>query len=254
MPEPGNPEIKLNHYTAAILDMDGVITQSAKPHFHAWKQMFDDYLHERAERQNEYFKPFTQDDYYNYVDGKPRYQGAKSFLESRGISLEQGSPDDPPGTETVCGLGNRKNDYFLNYLRENGVKPYESTIDFIKEFKSENKFIAAISSSRNAKAVLKAARVIDFFDEIVDGVDTREQNLRGKPDPDIFIEAAKRLGVKPKNTIIIEDAIAGVQAGRAGKFGLVIGVNRSGQNIDLEKKGADIVVNDLSELRGIDHE
>lgn len=250
MSDKRNPEIDLNHYKAAILDMDGVITRTMRPHFHAWKRMFDDYLRGRDKN----FKAFTEHDYYNYVDGKPRYQGARSFLESRGINLDPGRPDDPPGKETVCGLGNRKNDYFLDYLKENGADSYESTVKFIKEFKSAGKSVAAISSSRNARAVLGAAGVLDLFDEIVDGVDTREQNLKGKPEPDIFLEAARRLNVEPENAIAVEDALAGVQAGKAGGFGLVIGINRSGGHAELKEYGADLVVNDLSEIRRTEHE
>jgi trehalose 6-phosphate phosphatase len=244
-----NIRIELDKYEAAILDMDGVITRSARTHMAAWKHMFDDYLHKRADRSDVKFEPFSDEDYYLYVDGKPRYEGAQSFLESRKIALPYGSPDDPPGKETICGLGNRKNQYFLEYLKKNGVESYPSTIDFVKELKTRNKRVAAISSSRNAKEVLETAGVSDLFHVVVDGIDADEYQLKGKPEPDIFLEAAKRLNVNPKKAIVVEDAISGIEAGRAGGFGLVIGINRSGQNTELKNRGADIVVVDLSELK-----
>lgn len=240
--------IETDKYKAVILDMDGVITKSAQAHFGAWKQMFDDYLRERAARRNEEFIPFTEQDYYRYVDGKPRYDGTKSFLESRDISLPRGRPDDPPGKETVCGLGNRKNRYFLAYLKKNGVESYQSSEDFIKSIKSRNTAVALISSSRNARAVLESAGVKKLFNVIVDGMDAEKHDLNGKPAPDIFLEAAKRLGVNPGESIVVEDAISGVEAGKAGGFGLVIGIDRSGKNKELKKRGADIVVKDLSQI------
>lgn len=241
--------IDLDKYEAAILDMDGVITRSARAHAAAWKRMFDDYLRERAGRQGDRYIPFNDEDYYRYVDGKPRYEGARSFLESRGISLPYGSPDDHPGKETICGLGNRKNRYFLEYLKENGVESYQSTTDFVQDLKARKKRVAVISSSRNAKEVLEAAGVRDLFHVVVDGVDAAERQLKGKPEPDIFLEAARLLDVSPERTIIIEDALSGVSAGKDGGFALVIGINRSGQNTELKSHGADIVIGDLSEIR-----
>lgn len=235
-------------YRAAILDMDGVITRSARTHLGAWKRLFDDYLRERTERTGEEFRPFTEEDYYRCVDGKPRYEGAESFLQSRGIHLPLGEPDDAPEKETVSGLGNRKNRYFVSHLHEHGVESYGSTIDFIRWFKGRGGLVAAISSSRNARAVLDAAGVTDMFDAIVDGVDSEQLDLRGKPQPDIFLEAARQLGVDPAESVVIEDAIAGVQAGRAGGFGLVVGVDRQGNNTGLKEAGADIVVGDVSKL------
>lgn len=244
-----NPRIELGKYDAAILDMDGVITRSAQAHMASWERMFDKYLREKAGDRQSKFTPFTEKDYYMYVDGKPRYEGAQSFLESRGISIPLGNPNDLPGKETVCGLGNLKNRYFLEYLKENGAESYQSTIEFVNELKAKDRRVAVISSSRNAKAVLKAAGVSDLFHVVVDGVDAARRHLKGKPEPDIFLEAAKQLKVSPDKAIIVEDAISGVEAGRAGGFGLVIGINRSGQNTELKSRGADIVVADLSEIR-----
>jgi len=237
-----------NRYRAAILDMDGVITRSARTHLGAWTRLFDDYLKERSARSGEEFRPFTEEDYYRYVDGKPRYEGAESFLQSRGINLPFGEIADPPLKETVSGLGNRKNQYFLSHLKEHGVESYESTKEFIQWFKARGGLVAAISSSRNARAVLDAAGVTDIFDAIVDGVDSARLGLRGKPQPDIFLEAARQLGVEPAHAVVFEDAIAGVEAGRAGAFGLVVGVDRQGNNAGLKEGGADIVVRDVSDL------
>ncbi|MFW6056544.1 MAG: HAD family hydrolase [Chloroflexota bacterium] len=248
MEDSGKRSIDPARYRAAILDMDGVITRSARTHLGAWKQLFDDYLRERCERTGEEFHPFTEEDYYRYVDGKPRYEGAESFLQSRGINLPFGGIEDPPEQETVSGLGNRKNRYFLSHLKEHGVDAYESTKGFILRFKRTGGLVAAISSSRNARAVLDAAGVTDLFDAIVDGVDSARLSLKGKPYPDIFLEATRQLGVRPAESVVVEDAIAGVEAGKAGGFGLVIGVDRQGNNVGLKEGGADIVVRDLSDL------
>jgi trehalose 6-phosphate phosphatase len=243
-------KIDLKKFDAVIFDMDGVITQSARVHAESWKRMFDEYLQQRAKLQGKKFVPFDREkDYYQYIDGKPRYDGTRSFLESRGVSLPYGSPEDSPDKETICGLGNRKNQYFLKYLKEHGTESYPSTMDFIRKMQARNKRVAVISSSRNAKEVLEAAGVLTLFHVIVDGIDSAKQNLKGKPKPDIFLEAAKRLDVNPKRTIVIEDAISGVKAGKAGGFGLVIGIDRSGQNPELKSSGADVVVSDLSEIR-----
>jgi trehalose 6-phosphate phosphatase len=243
-----NIRIDLDKYEAAILDMDGVITKSARAHAASWKRMFDEYLRERAGRSGEKFRPFSDEDYYRYVDGKPRYEGAESFLVSREISLPFGKPDDPPGKETVCGLGNRKNRYYLEHLKKYGVESYQSTIDFVKELKARNKRIAVISASRNAKAVLEAAGARDLFHVVVDGVEAARHDLKGKPEPDIFLEAARRLEVEPERAMVIEDAQSGVEAGRAGGFALVVGIDRSGQNRELKSHGADMVLRDLSEI------
>jgi trehalose 6-phosphate phosphatase len=245
---PGSTGINIDRYEAAILDMDGVITRSAGAHMAAWRRMFNEYLKTRAGRRGEQYLPFTDADYYRYVDGKPRYEGARSFLESRGIILPTCSPEDPPDRETICGLGNLKNRYFLEHLKNNGVESYPSTLAFVRDLNAGNKSVAAISSSRNAKAVLVAAGVRDLFPVVVDGVDAAARHLKGKPEPDIFLEAARQLSVSPGRTIVVEDALAGVAAGKAGGFALVIGINRTGNNTELGDHGADIVVGDLSEI------
>ena len=242
-------EIDLSEIAAVIFDMDGVLTDTAGVHAEAWKQLFDEYLKERAERHDE-VRPFDiNSDYLLYVDGKPRYDGVRSFLESRGISLPQGSPDDSPDMETVCGLGNRKNRYFVERLKREGAKPYESSIIFIGKLTARGLRTAVISASRNAEEVLEAAGIRGLFDVKVDGVDSDELHLKGKPAPAIFLEAARRLGVKPGEAVIVEDSLAGVEAGRRGRFRLVIGVDRAGQGEELKRRGADIVVRDLSELK-----
>ena len=234
---------------AVVFDMDGVITDTATIHAAAWKQMFDEYLRKRAERQGEQFQPFDADlDYRRHVDGKPRYDGVKAFLESRGISLPYGNPEDKSDKETICGLGNRKNRYFLQRLKKQGVNLYGSSITFVKQLRSSGIRTAIISASRNAEAMLDAAGIQDLFSVKVDGVDSVKLQLKGKPDPAIFLEAAKRLKVKPEKTAIVEDSLAGVEAGHRGKFKLVIGLDRANQGKDLKKRGADIVVQDLSRI------
>jgi trehalose 6-phosphate phosphatase len=235
---------------AAIFDMDGVITRTARLHAAAWKEMFDDYLKRRAEANGEEFQPFDEHgEYRRYVDGKPRYDGVRSFLESRGISLPEGNRRDPPDRETVCGLGNRKNGIFRRLLDERGVETYDSSIAFIRKLKSRGLRVAVISASKNAEQVLRAAGVLELFDVKVDGVDAQKLNLAGKPAPDIFVEAADRLEVKPERAAVVEDAQAGVEAGHRGGFGFVVGVDRDGQAEALKQKGADLVVEDLAEVR-----
>jgi alpha,alpha-trehalase len=243
------PHVSLKEMDAVIFDMDGVLTETAYIHAAAWKQMFDGYLRQHAESSGKQFQPFDVEyDYRQYVDGKPRYDGVKSFLESRGILLPYGSPKDKPDQETICGLGNRKNQYFLERLKNEDVKPYESSIAVIKQLKKNGIRTAVISASRNAEAVLEAAGIRGLFDVKVDGIDSAEIQLKGKPDPAILLEAAKRLGTKPEKTAIVEDSLAGVEAGRRGKFKVVIGVDRGNQSEELKKRGADIVVKDLSQL------
>ena len=234
-------------FKAAVLDMDGVITQTARLHAKAWKQMFDAFL-EKQEGKD--FRPLSiKEDYTTYIDGKPRFDGVRSFLKSRNIELPEGSRDDAPSEETVYGLGMRKNEIFLKLLREEGVEVYQDTIKVVKEWREQQIKTAVISSSRNCKHVLESAGLLDLFDVRVDGETSEEKQLKGKPAPDIFLEATKLLGTEPGDTIIIEDAIAGVQAGKKGRFKLVVGVARHGEEEVLKKHGADIVVNKLTEIK-----
>jgi beta-phosphoglucomutase family hydrolase len=232
-----------------LFDLDGVLTQTAKVHGAAWKQMFDEYLRQRAEREGEQFVPFDpRDDYDKYVDGKPRYDGVRSFLESRGIELPEGSPHDPSTAETVCGLGNRKNELVLKLIEEQGVEPYEGSVRYVEAAVDAGLRRAVVSSSANCRAVLESAGMLDQFEEIVDGNTLAERALKGKPAPDTFLAAAEALGVPAAEAAVFEDALSGVEAGRAGSFGLVIGVDRVGQADALREHGADVVVDDLAEL------
>lgn len=235
--------------TACLFDLDGVLTQTAKVHASAWKEMFDGFLRERAERTGEPFRAFDRPtDYDEYVDGKPRLDGVRSFLESRGIVLPMGSPADPPEAETVHALGTRKNELVLQLVREQGVEPYEGSVRFVEAARSQGLRRAVVSSSTNCRDALVAAGIDSLFEARVDGVVAERENLPGKPAPDTFLAAAKLLGVQPSEAAVFEDALAGVQAGRAGKFGWVVGVDRSGQADELRRRGADVVVNDLAEL------
>jgi beta-phosphoglucomutase family hydrolase len=237
--------------TACLFDLDGVLTQTAKVHAAAWKQMFDAYLRDCASKHDEEFIPFDAErDYDEYVDGKPRYDGVRSFLGSRGITLPQGSPADPPGAETIDGLGNRKNEIVLGLIREGGVQPYEGSVRYVRAAKEAGLRRAVVSSSTNCRDVLVAAGILDLFEVIVDGQVAEREKLRGKPAPDTFLAGARALGVEPRAGSVFEDALAGVAAGRAGNFGIVIGVDRVGQADQLRAHGADIVVRDLAELLG----
>ena len=233
-----------------LLDLDGVMTETAQIHAEAWKTMFDVYLRERAARNGGALEPFDANhDYSKFVDGKPRYDGVASFLQSRGIDLPLGEESDPPEKETVCGLGTRKNRLFLDAIRQRGVKVYRTSIEFIKRARLHGFKIAVVTASRNGREVLEAAGLGNLFDAEVDGIVAHELKLAGKPAPDTFVEAARRLEVSPDKAAVIEDAAAGVKAGKAGGFGLVIGISRNGQPELLRENGADIVVSDLSELR-----
>ena len=242
-------EIRMDRLEAVIFDLDGVITDTASVHAAAWKRMFDRFLADRADREGEDQQPFSTDDYYLYVDGKPRYDGVESFLASRGISIPRGEPGDPPAAETACGLGNRKDELFLSQLREEGVASFPSSIALLRRLRASGFRTAIISASRNCADVLEAAGVAELFDAKVDGVDADELGLNGKPDPAVFLEAARRLGVEPARAAVVEDALAGVEAGRRGRFGLVIGVDRGGHAEELRERGADILVGDLAEVR-----
>ena len=235
--------ITRNKYDAVLLDLDGVITDTASLHAACWKQMFDEYLQKRATQRGEAFRPFDLAmDYRLYVDGKPRFDGVRDFLTSRGIQLPEGSPDDPPQAETVGGLGNRKNDLVNKVIREGGVEPYEGSVKLIHQLRHQGFKIAVVTSSQNCEAVLKAARLDACFEVRVDGNAIRAQHLAGKPAPDTFLTAAQRLGVAPTRAVVVEDAISGVQAGRNGNFGLVIGVARKGNAEELWHHGAHLVV------------
>ncbi len=244
-------KIKINFKTldGVIFDMDGVVTNTAITHARAWKRLFDEYLQKHADEHNESFNPFDIDsDYRRYVDGKPRYDGVKSFLQSRGISLPYGHPTDNIDQNTISGLGNRKNKYFLEQLKKDGVKTYDSSVAFIQVLREARIGTAIISASRNCEDVLKMAGIRNLFDVKVDGVDTDELGLKGKPEPDIFLEAARQLQIDPSRAAIVEDSLAGVKAGHRGKFKLVIAVDRTGHGDDLKEQGADVVVRDLAEL------
>jgi beta-phosphoglucomutase family hydrolase len=232
-----------------LFDLDGVLTETAKVHDAAWKEMFDDYLRARSRKTGEPFVPFDPvADYDDYVDGKPRADGTRSFLESRGIHLPEGSDDDPPTADTVHGLGNRKNEIVLRKIREDGVKAYPGSVAYLRAVKEAGLPRAVVSSSANCKDVLIAAGIEDMFDARVDGVVAEQQHLRGKPAPDTYLAGAKALGLEPAAAAVYEDALAGVAAGRAGGFGFVVGVDRVGQAEALKQHGADVVVKDLSEL------
>lgn len=235
-------------FEAVIFDLDGVITRTALVHSHAWKKMFDEYLHQRETEHGEVFREFTQkEDYLPYVDGKPRYEGVKSFLESRGIEIPFGDPSDAVELETVCGLGNRKNITFNEVLKRDGVSVYESTVQMIHDLKKAGVKVGVASSSKNCEAVLEAAGLMPLIETRVDGVVSAEMGLKGKPEPDIFTTAAANLGVKPHNAVVVEDATSGVAAGRAGNFGLVLGIAREENKQELLINGADFVVDDLAE-------
>jgi beta-phosphoglucomutase family hydrolase len=235
--------------TACLFDLDGVLTQTAKLHAEAWKTMFDDYLRRRSERNGVEFLPFDQlEDYDTYVDGKPRLDGVRSFLASRGIELPEGSSDDPPGSETVAGLGNRKNELVLRLMHEGGIDVYEGSIRYVEAVRDAGLRRAVVSSSRNCAEVLQAAGIAGLFELWVDGNVAARERLKGKPAPDTFLAGARALGVPVEDAAVFEDALAGVEAGRAGSFGYVVGVDRVGQAAALRERGADVVVQDLAEL------
>jgi beta-phosphoglucomutase family hydrolase len=230
---------------ACLFDMDGVLTETATVHARAWKSMFDDYLRRRDGND---FKPFTQDDYDEYVDGKPRYDGVESFLASRGIELPQGSPSDSPSAETIDGLGNRKNDLVLEIIHNEGVTPFPGSVRYVKAVREAGLGTACVSSSANAGEVLDAAGIRDLFEKLVDGHVVEDEGLNGKPAPDTYLRAAEELGASAAQAAVFEDALSGVEAGRAGRFGFVVGVDRGGQSDALEQHGATVVVEDLAEL------
>lgn len=237
-----------NHFKCAVFDLDGVITQSASIHSEAWKTMFDEYLKVWSAEKGVAFVEFTNEDYLEHVDGKPRYQGCKAFFDSRGIELPFGDPSDGPAVISICGLGNKKNALYQSILGEKGAEVFPSSVAFVKELKRRGIRIGVASSSANTKMVLEKAKLTDMFETRVCGIVSAELGLKGKPNPDIFVTAAKNLGCEPAETVMFEDAIAGVQAGKAGKFGLVLGIAREISPEQLKANGADLVVKDLAEI------
>jgi beta-phosphoglucomutase family hydrolase len=235
--------------TACLFDLDGVLTNTAAIHARAWKQMFDEFLLEWSAKTGTPFHEFDRPtDYDEYVDGKPRLDGVESFLASRGIELPTGSPSDPPEADTIHGLGRRKNDLVLRIMHDQGIEAFEGSVRFVHWVRDQGLRRAVVSSSTNARDALRAAGIADLFEVVVDGVVAERDHLRGKPAPDTFLAGAQAVGAEPAHSAVFEDALAGVEAGRAGSFGWVVGVNRSGQADALRAHGADIVVNDLDEL------
>ncbi|MGW1071905.1 HAD family hydrolase [Streptomyces sp. NPDC002537] len=233
---------------ACLFDLDGVLTRTATVHAAAWKEMFDAFL---RLRDGPDYRPFDAvADYDEYVDGMPRADGVRSFLASRGITLPEGGPDDPPERDTVQGLGTRKNAIVLQKIKEMGVEAYEGSVRYVHAVRSAGLRRAVVSSSANCHDVLVAAGIDDLFEVRVDGVVAAERGLPGKPHPDTFLAAARDLGVEPAQAAVFEDALAGMEAGRAGAFGLVVGVDRVGQAAALRSHGADVVVEDLGQLLG----
>jgi beta-phosphoglucomutase family hydrolase len=234
-----------DNVTACLFDLDGVLTGTAELHRAAWKETFDALL--RA-RDGTGFAPFTESDYNNYVDGRPRFDGVREFLAARDISLPEGSPDDPPSAETVGGVGNRKNVRVQQIIAERGVNPYPGSVRYLEAAKQAGIRIAVVTSSANGKAVLDAGDLTKFVEARIDGVVITERKLKGKPAPDSFLAGAEALGVAKEHAAVFEDALSGVQAGKTGGFGYVVGVDRVGQAEALRTHGADIVVTDLAEL------
>ncbi len=232
-----------------LFDLDGVLTQTAKVHAAAWQEMFDDFLRQRAESSGQPFVPFDPvADYDKYVDGKPREDGTRSFLQARGINLPEGSDSDPPGTPTIAGLSSQKNQIVLRRIEAGGVQVYPGSVRYLRAVGEAGLLRAVVTSSANSASVLAAAGLSDQFDVIVDGVVARQEGLAGKPAPDSYLAAARKLGLSPGEGVVYEDALAGVAAGRAGRFGFVVGVDRVGQADGLREAGATIVVRDLAEL------
>lgn len=248
--KPNNPFTR-DKFDAVLFDLDGVLTDTANVHARCWKKIFDEYLDQHATKNHQAFRPFEiESEYRVYVDGKARYDGVRDFLRSREIQIPEGSPKDLPTEETVCGLGNRKDVLVNEIIKAGGVKPYEGSVALVNYLRAEGMRTAVVSSSHHCREVLQAAQIEELFEVRVDGKIIDDLNLAGKPAPDAFLLAAKQLGVAPSNAVVVEDAISGVQAGRSGGFGLVIGVARHGDSEELKKHGADLVVCDLGELLG----
>jgi beta-phosphoglucomutase family hydrolase len=239
----------MKHYDGVIFDLDGVVTKTAMAHALSWKEMFDEYLRMREQRDGEPFKEFTFDyDYRVFVDGRPRYKGVESFLESRGIKIPLGKQEDPVGQETIYGLGHEKDARFKMILEEKGVEVYESTVALIKDLRVNRVRVAVASSSKNCQPILKKTGLEELFEARIDGVVSAELGLKGKPEGDIFVTAAKHIHCHPDRCVVVEDAVAGVQAGKKGAFALVVGVARQENDCDLKEAGADIVVKNFYDV------
>jgi beta-phosphoglucomutase family hydrolase len=235
--------VNWDDFDSALFDLDGVLTPTADVHMRAWEHMFSAFLADRGIEE-----PYNQSDYFDYIDGLPRYDGVRSFLASRDLTLPDGDPDDEAGAQTVCGLGNRKNEVFSTVLRDDGVTPYPGSVMLLDHLAQRGLKVAVVSSSRNASAVLTAAGLQDRFTVVVDGTVASAEGLEGKPSPETFVYAAEQLDTPVSRTVVIEDALSGVEAGRRGGFGLVVGVDRGVGSDRLTKAGADLVVADLDEL------
>jgi beta-phosphoglucomutase family hydrolase len=249
MADGSDPTTDIGQYEALLFDLDGVITRTATLHAAAWKDLFDDFLAGRARARDEPFVPFdTASDYLLYVDGRRRYDGVETFLRSRGIDLPRGEPADPPGAETICGLGNRKNEYFTQRLAQLGVEVFDDTVELIGAARRHGRKVAVVSASENCQAILARAGLLDLFETRVTGIEAAALHLPGKPAPDTYLKAAELLDTPPASAVVFEDAISGIQAGRAGGFGLVVGVDRRGEADNLRAHGADVVSADLREF------
>ncbi|MFW6224369.1 MAG: beta-phosphoglucomutase family hydrolase, partial [Bacteroidota bacterium] len=241
--------MSIENFKGAIFDLDGVITQTAATHFKAWKTTFDEYLKEREKVNPEHrFEEFTKNDYLVYVDGKPRYKGVMAFLDSRGIELPYGDETDKPDKNTITGIGNRKNQEFRKLVDEEGVKIYDSSVDFVNQLIEKGIRVSVASSSINCRFILEKTGLLEKFETVVGGIKAKEKQLKGKPEPDIFITAAEEMGLNPNECIMVEDAISGVKAGEKGNFSCIIAVSREDNRFDLRRYGGDFIVNDLSEL------
>jgi beta-phosphoglucomutase family hydrolase len=248
-PDRLHPVVDIHTYRAWLFDLDGVLTKTAEVHAAAWQQAFDEFLDKEATRTGRTFAPFDPaGDYERYVDGEPREDGVRNFLAARDIELPEGNDDDPADARTVKGLGNRKNDLVLRVLETKGVAVYDGAVALVKALRARGTPIAVVSASENTQAVLAAAGIADLFDARIDGHVVKDRHLAGKPAPDSYLEGARALGVEPGTAVVVEDALAGVEAGRAGHFGLVIGVDHHDHADELRAHGADLVVTDLAEL------
>ncbi|MFL6142920.1 MAG: HAD family hydrolase [Labedaea sp.] len=234
-----------DHITAILFDLDGVLTGTAALHREAWRATFDEFL---KTRDRTHFVPFSDRDYADFVDGRPRADGVREFLSSRGITLPEGATDDPPAANTVHGVGNRKNELVQKIIAERGVAPYPGSVRYLRAARDAGLAVAVVTSSANGAAVLDAAKLTPYIQARIDGLTIAERGLRGKPAPDSFLAGAEALGTEPRHAAVFEDALAGVRAGRAGGFGYVVGVNRADQADALRDQGADVVVDDLAEL------